>query len=599
MLVEGVAWGVDIGRSSLKAVRMRRLRDTVEINGVDIIDYYGSADEQPSSAEIRQALSQFKQRNKIKATDMVAVAVPGYAAFTRFIKLPPVADKKIADVVKYEAAQQIPFPLSDVVWGFQKVEKPYEPGEEIEVGIFAIREEIVRNYLADFDAAKLHVDVIAIAPLALYNFARYEMDIPDDAVVVDIGADHTDLVVIEGGKFHVRNLALAGNDITKKLSQEFDITFLEAEKLKIKAAQSKQADKLFAVMQPVLRDFTAEIMRSLSFYKSRAKHMVLLGNATKLEGLAKFFASNLDVKINRFFDIVHMELDHDIDLPLLQEHLPSLGVTMGLALQALGRGPSSANLIPQKLYKQRQMERKQPMFILAASLLFLLVLFMYFSASSQESALDAALKDTGQVLESHNKLQKDFKKLKPQEPLQKKAQELVKFARRRNLPIEIVNRLNQAVPANLDLIPGMLKGVFRDEGLYPPYPGDKMDEVNRDKVWLLELDMQPVEGPKEKAGIEVILTAAVVAEGGEMATVQRLNRIFVQNLANEFGVNAESMRVPVEDANIRSLTLDKRHDQNPDGSNQGYYKFRLKWTVPFEKAGEPEPKKAPADESRK
>jgi type IV pilus assembly protein PilM len=583
MLAEDVAWGVDIGRSSLKAVRMRRMRDTVQINGVDIVDYYGSPDEQPSSAEIRQALAQFRQRNKIKATDMVAVAVPGYAAFTRFIKLPPVDDKKIADVVKYEAAQQIPFPLSDVVWGFQKVERQYEPGEEIDVGIFAIREEIVRNYIADFDAAKLHVDVITIAPLSLYNFARYEMDIPDDAVVVDIGADHTDLVVIEGGQFHVRNLALAGNDITKRLSEEFDITFLEAEKLKIKAAQSKQADKLFAVMQPVLRDFTGEIMRSLSFYKSRAKQMVLLGNATKLEGLAKFFASKLDVKINRFFDIVHMELDHDVDLTLLQEHLPSLGVTMGLALQALGKGPSSANLIPQKLYKQRQIERKQPMFILAASLLFLLVLFMYFSASSQSSTLDAALKETGQVIDANKKMQKRFKKLKNHAAVQKKALELIEFARRRNVPIEVINKINQAVPTDLGLIPDRLKGKFRDQGLFPPFPDSEMDRVNRDKVWLLGLDANAVNEPKEKAGLEIVLTAAVVAEGGEMATVERLNGIFVQNLAKEFGVSPESIRVPVEDAGIRSLTLDKKHDQNPDGSNQSYYKFRLKWTVPFEK----------------
>jgi type IV pilus assembly protein PilM len=589
---------VDVGRSSLKAVRMRRLRDTVQINGVDIIDYYGSPDEQPSSAEVRQALAQFKQRNKIKATDMVAVAVPGYAAFTRFIKLPPVDDKKIADVVKYEAAQQIPFPLSDVIWGFQKVERAYEPGEEIDVGIFAIREEIVRNYLADFDAAKLHVDVITIAPLALYNFARYEMDIPDEAVVVDIGADHTDLVLIEGGKFHVRNLALAGNDITKRLSDEFDITFLEAEKLKIKAAQSKQADKLFAVMQPVLRDFTAEIMRSLSFYKSRAKQMVLLGNATKLEGLAKFFASNLDVKINRFFDIVHMELDHDVDLALLQEHLPSLGVTMGLALQALGKGPSSANLIPQKLYKQRQIERKQPMFILAAALLFLLVLFMYFSASSQDSALDKTLKETGQVLDNSKKLQRRIKKLKSHAPVQKKSLELIEFARRRNVPIEIINSLNQSVPTNLGAIPEKLRGVFRDEGLYPPYPDSEMEMVNRDKVWLLDLEMKTVHEPKDKAGIDVTLTAAVVAEGGEMATVERLNRLFVKQLAKEFGVSAESIRVPVEVPSIRSLTLNQRHDQVPDGSNQSYYKFRLNWRVPFKKMAKKKPKEAPAGEGK-
>lgn len=580
MIVEDVVWGVDIGRSSLKCIRMHRLRGTAEITGVDVIDYYGSAEEQPSSAEIRQALAQFKQRNKVKATDMIAVAVPGYAAFTRFIKLPPVEDKKIAEVVKYEAAQQIPFPLTDVIWGFQKVERAYQPGEEIDVGIFAIREEIVRNFLADFDAARLHVDVITIAPLALFNFARHEMDTPDMAIVVDIGADHTDLVVIEGGMFHVRNLPLAGNDITKRLRDEFDITFAEAEKLKIKAAQSKQADKLFAVMQPVLRDFAGEIMRSLSFYKSKAKHMVLLGNATRLEGLAQYFASNLDMKINRFFDIVHMELDHDIDIALLQEHLPSFGVAMGLALQALGKGPSSVNLIPQKLYKARLIERKQPMFILAAGLLFLLVVFMYLSGSSQTGMLDESLREAKAELKQLKDDEKKETAIQGAAEFREKSLDLVRFAKQRNLPIEIINKINLAVPNEQAVIPRALRGKFSNE-VFPQQMDAEMSTINRDKVWLLGLEMNTIDEPTEEAGMEVLLTAAITADDTATDNDRRLKSIFADKLAQQFGLKSDEILVLPPNTEIRSLTLNRAAAQRDDGSDQTYYKFMLKWKVPF------------------
>jgi type IV pilus assembly protein PilM len=583
MIIEDVAWGVDIGRSSLKVVRMHRLRDTVEITGIDVIDYYGSSEEQPSSAEIRQAMAQFKQRNKVKATDIIVVAVPGYAAFTRFIKLPPVEDKKIADVVKYEAAQQIPFPLTDVIWGFQKVERKYAPGEEIEVGIFAIREEIVREFLANFDSAKVQVDIITIAPLALFNFVRYEMDIPDEAVVVDIGADHTDLVVIEGGQFHVRNLPLAGNDITKRLCEEFDITFLEAEKLKMKAAQSKQADKLFAVMQPVLRDFVGEIVRSLSFYKSGARHMVLLGNATKLEGLSKFFASNLDMKINRFFDIMHMELAHDVDINLLQEHLPSFGVAMGLALQGLGKGPSSVNLIPRKLYKARMIERKQPAFIVAAGLLFLLILLMYFSGSSRIDALDTALGKASTELDALSKVKRQFEEARKGTGVREKSLELVRFAKRRNIPMEIINKINLAVPQNLSLIPASLKGKYA-AGLGPGFPSMEMDIVNRDKVWLLGLEMTQVQEEKAEPCVQVTLRAAVIADPTAQATDARLKAIFAERLAEQFGLKADDILELPPDTIIRSLSLNSRTAQGDDGSNQTYYKFILKWKVPFPKA---------------
>ena len=586
MIIEDVVWGVDIGRSSLKTIRMHKLRDTVEITGLDVIDYFGSSEEQPSSAEIRQALAQFKLRNKVKATDIISVAVPGYAAFTRFIKLPPVDDKKIGDVVKYEAAQQIPFPLSDVIWGYQKVEREYAVGEEIEVGIFAIREEIVNNLLADFNAAKLHVDVLTIAPLALFNFTRFEMDIPDNAIVVDIGADHTDLLVIEGGKFNVRNLPLAGNDITKRLVEEFEITFLEAEKLKMKASQSKQSDKLFAVMQPVLRDFVGEILRSLSFYKSESKQMVLLGNATKLEGLATFFASNLDMKINRFFDIMHMELAHDVDITILQEHLPSFGVAMGLAIQALGKGPHQVNLIPSKLAKVRQIERKQPIFIAAAALLLLLILFSYMSSSGRIETLETTYNKSKKLLDELQDIQKEQEKLEALQGTQSKIVDLVEFARRRNLPIEIINNINRAVPDSQPLIPAPLMGKWPKD-LFPPFPDADMDLVNRDKVWLIEFETGEYaeERPEGKPveGLSIKLTAAVVADQTDTQTDMRLKQIFVDKVAEMFGLNSDDILELPPDKRILSLLPESNLASRPDGSNQTYYKFILKWKVPFQK----------------
>ncbi len=51
----------------------------------------------------------------------VAISVPGQRGLPRFVKLPPVESSKIPDLVKFEAKQQIPFPLEDVVWDFQQM----------------------------------------------------------------------------------------------------------------------------------------------------------------------------------------------------------------------------------------------------------------------------------------------------------------------------------------------------------------------------------------------------------------------------------------------------------------------------------------------
>ena len=85
--------------------------------------------------------------------------------------------KKIADIVRYEARQQIPFDLADVVWDYQMmpgsmVEQGY--AMESEVGLFAMKREQAFRQLAPFDEADIEVDVVQLAPLSLYNMVAFD-----------------------------------------------------------------------------------------------------------------------------------------------------------------------------------------------------------------------------------------------------------------------------------------------------------------------------------------------------------------------------------------------------------------------------------------
>src|ERR1700722_869287 len=115
-------WGIDIGQCALKALRVRAGDDAEHITA-DAFDYieYPQILSQPEAnpAElIREALEQFLSRNTVRG-DRVVISVSGQSGLARFIKLPPIEAKKIPDIIKYEARQQIPFALDDVVWDFQ------------------------------------------------------------------------------------------------------------------------------------------------------------------------------------------------------------------------------------------------------------------------------------------------------------------------------------------------------------------------------------------------------------------------------------------------------------------------------------------------
>ena len=83
---------------------------------------------------VSDALRTFLERNDLQGSQ-VAISVPGQAGLVKFIKLPPVEKKRIPDIVKFEAMQQIPFPIDDVEWDYQTFANPDMPDVEVVLGV--------------------------------------------------------------------------------------------------------------------------------------------------------------------------------------------------------------------------------------------------------------------------------------------------------------------------------------------------------------------------------------------------------------------------------------------------------------------------------
>ena len=87
----------------------------------------------------------------IKAKN-VNVCAPGFHVFSKFVKLPPVDASKVTQIIQYEAQQNVPFPLEEVVWDYQILGST--PGGELEVLLVAIKADIVEGLVpGDRDAA--------------------------------------------------------------------------------------------------------------------------------------------------------------------------------------------------------------------------------------------------------------------------------------------------------------------------------------------------------------------------------------------------------------------------------------------------------------
>jgi type IV pilus assembly protein PilM len=436
MATPKTVWGIDIGQVALKAVKLRNVEGELQVEAFDIIEHSKILSEPDADQKqlIRSALEQFLARNNVSES-LVAVAVPGQSSFTRFVKLPPVDAKKIPDIVRYEAEQQIPFPIDEVIWRWQTFVDPDSP--DMEVGIFAMKQIDVHEMLDRFTEVGLNVEFVQMAPLALYNFMMYDGQAsPEGATLLaDVGAEKTDLVVADGPRMWTRTIQIGGNNFTEALVKAFKLSFSKAEKLKRTATTSKYAKQVFQAMRPVFADLVQEIQRSIGFYTAthrdtRFKRILGLGDGFRLPGLQKFLEQNLNISVVPVDSYNKVTPSPTVSAPQFTENVLSLAVSYGLALQGLGMSAIKTNLLPQEIATKRTWARKRMWFAASAAALLLALAMPWYDDTRIVSALNddsraALLKEATEKVHQEKEFQNQSSALKTQ--IDNSRKEITKF----------------------------------------------------------------------------------------------------------------------------------------------------------------------------
>ncbi len=389
------AWGIDIGQAGLKAIRLRSLEngERVVATAFDYVPHPKILSQPDAIPEelIREAMKTFLERNKIN-NDLIAISVPGQSSLAKFIKLPPVEAGKVAEIVKYEARQQIPFDLNDVIWDYQPIGGGVEESGfmlEAEVGLFAMKRDLVYEAMKPFTNNSKEVELVQMAPLALYNYLSYDVlgfrktaETPeppageDYYVILDMGADNTTLLVSNGRSIWIRNVPIGGNHFTRALTREMKLTFAKAEHLKCNATKAPDPKAVFQAMRPVFNDYVSEIQRSIGYFGSvnraaKIRKIIGVGNGFRLAGLQKFLQQNLQYDVERLESLNGVTGDSVLTDPLFIDNMMTFAVPYGLALQAIGKTRIRTTLLPPEIAVERRIRSKKPWAIAAAAGLLL------------------------------------------------------------------------------------------------------------------------------------------------------------------------------------------------------------------------------------
>ena len=398
------AWGIDIGQAGLKAVKLRlgEEGEKIRVAAFDYIPHPKILSQPDAIPEelIGQAVETFLGRNKI-GKDLVGISVPGQTSLAKFIKLPPVEPSKVADIVRYEAKQQIPFDLSEVIWDFQTIGGGVEESGfmlEAEVGLFAMKRDLVYEAMRPWTNQKAELELVQVAPLALYNYLSYDVlgyrldagaeppDAEDYYILLDMGADNTTLMVSNGRNIWIRNVPIGGNHFTRALTREMKLTFAKAEHLKCNATKAPDPKAVFQAMRPVFNDYVTEIQRSIGYFGSvnrsaKIKQVIGVGNGFKMAGLQKFLQQNLQFEVIKLEDFRGVTGDGVLSDPLFIDNAMTFAVPYGLALQTLKQTRIRTTLLPPEIVMQRVIRRKKPWAVgMSAGLLLAMGISTFASA---------------------------------------------------------------------------------------------------------------------------------------------------------------------------------------------------------------------------
>jgi len=385
-VVSETIWAIDLGNNSLKALRLTTAGGVVEVIGFDNIQHgkilSGSGVKAAERDELTAiSLRQFVQRNDL-GNDEIIISVPSQNSFARFVNLPPVEPKRIPEIVKFEAVQQIPFDINDVQWDWQLMTEADSP--EKKVGLFAIKNEVVNSALEHFSREALTVSYVQMVPMALYNYVLYDranlVNSDNQAVVVlNIGAENTDLVVCTKSTVWQRCILIGGNAFTRAIADAFKLNFEKAEKLKRTAPVSKYARQILQAMKPVFTDLVSEVQRSMGFYtnsnpNTKFLKVIAFGGGTKLRGLLKYLQQTLQIPVERPDSFKRLAISSSVSAAKFHENVCDFGVVYGLALQGLGLAGVTSNLLPRSIARSMAWVSKGKYFIAAACLLLLVSL---------------------------------------------------------------------------------------------------------------------------------------------------------------------------------------------------------------------------------
>jgi type IV pilus assembly protein PilM len=349
--------GIDVGTATTKIVVLQKYNNEVVVLATIVIN--NREEDLFTEQEISGRIAAILEADNFSDEEAI-LGLPHHYGMTQLVDFPPGSEKRLDELVGYEAGQIAGLSGEEFITDFAAQQPFYR--YKLPVAICLCREELIRHRVTALEDAALNLSDITLEGIGLANAFLYvepeARNRNEVLLLLDIGAvNSTMILLMKGQVFYTASIPFGGDMFTDALAQHLEVSQEEAESVKYNSRIL--VSDLNSPLTATARALSSEIQGSLEQWKMQAQaeddpdlkvaEICLCGGGSLLSGLDEFFQIVYEVPVRRLTVTNQQELQAAALYP----------IAYGLALQGFDTGEAACPISAAPEEIKLQIKRRQ------------------------------------------------------------------------------------------------------------------------------------------------------------------------------------------------------------------------------------------------
>jgi type IV pilus assembly protein PilM len=338
---------VDLGSRTTKGILLERRGELLALSRFALLDT--PIYEKKISTELLADHLRSMTQALGSETKLLTLAVGLDDAILRQVELPQIPVDEMRMVLKNNTKtylqQDLPNHVFDCyIYPPKLAGKSADPAKaavipKLKVLVTGMRQQAVDDFQTAIKDAGLIPDHILpglIGPVNAFELAFPQIFAEESVALVDIGFKHSSVCIVDRGELVLsRVVNIGGDKLTAGLAEAMNISYAEAEGIKVGMAPEVQA-----ALEPQVQPLGRELRASLDFFEHQqdrpVSHVYVCGGSAQSEMIMQILHSELIVECKAWNPTTSLQLALPGQQAVEIEHVgPQLTVAIGAALAVL------------------------------------------------------------------------------------------------------------------------------------------------------------------------------------------------------------------------------------------------------------------------